>query len=76
MQVNIEFKLVEEEREAWKALGGYKFMMFGYHAAMWVNWNKCLPKPYPNPFRGLVLVARGEDKGQALVNQLPHLFRD
>jgi hypothetical protein len=46
------------ERNAWKALAGYKFWMFGYWAAIWIHLNKLLPKSQPNPFRGLVEAAR------------------
>lgn len=49
----------EEETKAWKALQGYKFYMFGYHAAAWVKYNKLLVEPLPNPFRDLVKIAGG-----------------
>ena len=49
----------EAETKAWTALGGYKFWMFGYHAASWVKYNKLLSEPLPNPFQGLVKYARG-----------------
>ncbi len=32
----------DAEEKAWKALAGYKFWMFGYHASRWVNYNKLL----------------------------------
>jgi hypothetical protein len=45
---------------AWKSLAGYKFLMFGYHAARWVNYNKLLPanQQRPNPFRDAVRLGR------------------
>jgi len=44
----------DAELKAWKALAGYKFLMFGYHAARWVNYRNLLGVPIPNPFRSLV----------------------
>lgn len=47
--------------EAYKAidsLSRYKFLMFGYHSANWVNLNKLLTKKKPNPFGPLVKMAR------------------
>ncbi len=49
----------EAETKAWFSLQGYKFYMFGYHAATWVKLNKLLNEPLPNPFRELVKVAKG-----------------
>jgi len=48
----------EAERKAWEALAGYKFWMFGYHAARWINYNKLLSKPRRNPFSDSVELAR------------------
>ena len=48
----------EAEQSAWEALSGYKFWMFGYHAARWVNYNKLLSHGQPNPFRDVVKLAR------------------
>ena len=49
-------------RKAWDSLGRYKFFMFGYHAAAWVQHNRLLDKPeqHGNPFVDLVNRARGE----------------
>jgi len=54
---------VDEEMEdavtkAMQALAGYKFWMFGYHAARWVTANRLSGKKRPNPFRGLVRLAQ------------------
>ena len=48
--------LVDAEEKAWDALAGYKFWMFGYHAARWVNYNMLLPRSarFRSPFKGLV----------------------
>ncbi len=40
-----------------ESLARYKFMMFGYWAAMWVHFNR-LGDWRPNPFRFLVEAAR------------------
>ncbi len=50
--------MAEQEEKAWDALARYKFMLFGYHAAMWVNLNKLLDTPEPNPFKDVVMAAR------------------
>jgi hypothetical protein len=58
--MNIADAMIEAERKAWKSLAGYKFLMFGYHAAQWVLLNKLdCGFRMKNPFRGLVKVARG-----------------
>lgn len=49
----------EAYEKALKALAGYKFLMFGYWAAEWVKLNKLHPKPLPNPFKDMVVWARG-----------------
>lgn len=50
--------MAEAESKAWEALSGYKFWMFGYHAARWVNYNHLLIKKCPSPFREAVDLAR------------------
>lgn len=55
---------------ALEALSRYKFLMFGYHAAVWVNLNRLLDEPEPNPFRELVKLAR-EENHHALLRGLP-----
>jgi len=40
------------------ALARYKFMMFGYWAAIWVYLNRVDTKKENNPFKGLVEKAR------------------
>jgi hypothetical protein len=63
----------DAETKAWEGLRGYKFWMFGYHAARWVNYNSLLPpaQRFRSPFRPLVEIAdRHLDKMQL---QLPAL---
>ena len=40
------------------SLARYKFMQFGYWAAIWVHLNQVDNKHEPNPFRKLVETAR------------------
>lgn len=54
----LEEKLAEAERKAWDNLGRYKFLMAGYHMAVWVSLNQLSDRRRPNPFRGLVDFAR------------------
>jgi hypothetical protein len=59
-EATIRKMMQDAERKAWEALSGYKFWMFGYHAARWVNYNQLLSKPDPNPFRDAVQLARSK----------------
>jgi hypothetical protein len=54
---NIEVELNEAEAKAWRALAKYKFMMFGYWAAVWVHLNRIGEFNRPNPFKPLVELA-------------------
>lgn len=56
--MKIEEHLEEAEEKAWKSLAGYKFVMFGYWAGIWVHINRIHGLRRPNPFKGLVGVAR------------------
>jgi hypothetical protein len=58
--LTIEDAMIEAERKAWKALAGYKFWMFGYHAAQWVLLNRLHGKRNHNPFTQLVKLARNQ----------------
>ncbi len=55
-------RVEEEKAEAMKkaidSLARYKFMMFGYWAAVWVHLNKISKLNDPNPFVGLVRQAK------------------
>ena len=55
---SIEAKLDEAEAKAWDALRRYKFMNFGYWAAIWVHFNRVGSKRRPNPFAPIVRLAR------------------
>lgn len=55
----LEKDLQQAERKAWEALGKYKFIMFGYWAAIWVHQNRVGGFKRPNPWAGLVKAARG-----------------
>jgi hypothetical protein len=54
--------LMEQLDQAeWKAidsLSRYKFMQFGYWAAIWVHLNRAGGFKRPNPFRAIVQIAR------------------
>lgn len=54
----MEQEIIEAEEKAWDALCRYKFMMFGYWAAIWVHLNRISGQKRKNPFAGLVLAAR------------------
>ena len=68
--------LIDSEAKAWEALSGYKFWMFGYHAARWVNYNMLLPthERLRSPFKILVQSAR--DRVEAIEQRRPLLEVD
>lgn len=49
----------DAELKAIDSLARYKFEMFGYWAAIWVDTNRIIGDKRPSPFRGLVGFARG-----------------
>lgn len=51
-------ELEEAERRAWDSLARYKFMNFGYWAAIWVHLNRISGENRPNPWKSLVTMAR------------------
>lgn len=57
--LNIERELDEAERKAWESLAKYKFMMFGYWAAIWVHMNRVGGFRKSNPFAAVVKFAKG-----------------
>jgi hypothetical protein len=65
--------LHDAEVKAWEGLRGYKFWMFGYHAARWVNYNQLLPqgRKFRSPFRALVEIA--DKKIDSSQSELPLL---
>ena len=58
MENKIKTKMEEAAGKAIDSLARYKFLMFGYWAAQWVNMNKLLDQPQPNPFRFFVQEAK------------------
>jgi len=61
----------DAETKAWEGLRGYKFWMFGYHAARWVNYNQLLPQQrrFRSPFKALVEIA--DRKTDEMQKELP-----
>jgi len=55
--VDLEMELCEAEAKAWRSLASYKFMMFGYWAAIWVHLNHIGKFKRPNPFKPYVNLA-------------------
>jgi len=56
--LDIDAALDEADRKAWEALARYKFMMFGYWAAIWVHLNKISGQNRQNPWMPIVIEAR------------------
>jgi len=52
--LDLEAELYQAEINAWRSLAHYKFMMFGYWAAIWVHLNRIGNFNHPNPFLPLV----------------------
>lgn len=61
--MNLKEAKTEAKYKAIDALSHYKFMMFGYWAAVWVHLNKIDGHKDSNPFQGLVLKARQLKEG-------------
>ena len=59
-------KITEAKQEAYEtaidSLARYKFMMFGYWAAIWVHLNNLDDNKEANPFKGIVTCARNMQK--------------
>lgn len=58
MKQDFEAQLREAESKAIDSLSRYKFMMFGYWAAVWVHLNRIDGGRRPNPFKSIVRAAR------------------
>lgn len=56
--MTIDEAKTEARRKAFDSLAKYKFIMFGYHAALWVKLNNLDTHKEPNPFTSLVNLAR------------------
>ena len=65
---DLEAAMAEAEAKAWDSLARYKFMMFGYWAAIWVHLNQLSGLRRPNPWRDLVSAAR-ERRGRGADRQ-------
>ena len=55
---NILDELRAKETAAWDSLSKYKFIMFGYHAAVWVTLNRIHRCHQRNPFFDVVKLAK------------------
>lgn len=62
----------EAEAKAWDSLRRYKFMQFGYWAAIWVHLNRLSGLKRGNPWKRIVLAARDRDTQNALAQQPPN----
>ena len=51
-------EIQEAAEKAIDSLARYKFMQFGYWAAIWVHLNRLEGKRRPSPFKSLVHAAR------------------
>jgi len=58
IRARLERDLAEAERKAHRNLAIYKFMNFGYWAAVWVHLNQVGRFNKPNPFSDYVKLAR------------------
>ncbi len=58
----LSYKMAEAEQKAWESLSGYKFFIFGYHAAQWVLLHQVIQEKRPNPFSDLVKLAQEKVK--------------
>lgn len=54
----IESYMAEAYWTAIDNLSRYKFWMFGYHAAKWINYCRLLGERRPNPFKAFVDLAK------------------
>lgn len=53
-------ELRAKETAAWDSLSKYKFIMFGYHVAVWVTLNRIHHCHQHNPFLDAVKLARAK----------------
>ena len=57
-EIDLHQKKIDAAWKAIDALSRYKFIMFGYWAAMWVHLNQIDGRKEANPFKHLVQEAR------------------
>lgn len=60
--MDIDLAKRQAKVKALDSLSRYKFIMFGYHAALWVTLNKLQGSPHHNPFSALVNLAKAMNK--------------
>ena len=53
-----EDERAQAENKAWDSLARYKFFMFGYWCATWVQMNRLCAEKADNPWQQLVALAR------------------
>jgi len=53
-----EGERAKAEEKAWDSLSRYKFFMFGYWCATWVQMNRLCAQKADNPWQELVTLAR------------------
>jgi len=70
LSADLEHEMDIAEIKAWAALTDYKFMMFGYWAAIWVHINRMAGFRKPNPFKPLIDVARAVNDEKLANNPL------
>ncbi len=62
--MDVDSKILDElsakETVAWDSLSKYKFIMFGYHAAVWVTLNRIHHCHQRNPFLAAVKLAKAK----------------
>lgn len=55
---NFDYEIAKAERKALDSLSRYKFMQFGYWAAIWVHMSRMDGQKRPSPFKPFVALAR------------------
>ena len=58
-------EITDAEEQAWTALTGYKFVLFGYWAGVWIHLNRIDGNRRANPWRELVRQARAHQAAQS-----------
>ena len=58
IQEDLSVDIEQSAYRAIDALSRYKFMLFGYWAAIWVHLNRIEGNKRPNPFRAFVDLAK------------------
>ena len=61
--MTIKEKIIEAEQKALDSLSRYKFLMFGYWAAIWVHLNRIAGNKEKNPFTDFVKLAKKKTSG-------------